>query len=512
MLKHFLSIKRSPSRLACLAGVLLVGCQPPVSQFYLAYVALVPLFFALAAGKNRLNFLTGFTAGIVSYTGLIYWVVTAMNTFGGLSMPFAVLTLCLFVLYLSLFTACFTWLISFLEGRLHIPLFLSAPPAWVLLEYLRGVLLSGFPWSFLAHSQYNVLPLIQAASVTGTYFLSFLIVGVNCLIYDSLTKRRFPLVYGSFIVCLLAACLVFGFHRLGEPVKGTLSASIIQGNISQDVKFDDAYKAAIIRTYSTLTLDRSRGSDLVIWPETAMPFVFLRDGASRALRTLPEALSNDLLLGTISQDGRGRYYNSAYVIGRKGEVLAEYRKNHLVPFGEYTPLVDYFPFLEGISAAAGDFFPGPSHDPMTTDAGKIGMLICYEGVFPSITNDTVRRGAEVLVNITNDAWFGKSSAPYQHFACYVFRAIETDRYVLRAANTGISAVIDPRGRTCAKTGLFKEDVLSGPFSLRKGETFYVRYGDWFVGLCGLFLAGACLVQMRPGALRASCSRRGMSGS
>ena len=140
------------------------------------------------------------------------------------------------------------------------------------------------------------------------------------------------------------------------------------------------------------------------------------------------------------------------------------------------------------------------------------MLICYEGVFPSITNDTVRRGAEVLVNITNDAWFGKSSAPYQHFACYVFRAIETDRYVLRAANTGISAVIDPRGRTCAKTGLFKEDVLSGPFSLRKGETFYVRYGDWFVGLCGLFLAGACLVQMRPGALRASCSRRGMSGS
>jgi apolipoprotein N-acyltransferase len=125
---------------------------------------------------------------------------------------------------------------------------------------------------------------------------------------------------------------------------------------------------------------------------------------------------------------------------------------------------------------------------MITDVGKIGMLICYEGVFPSITNDTVRRGAEVLVNITNDAWFGRSSAPYQHFTSYVFRAIETDRYVLRAANTGISAVIDPRGRTRAKTGLFKEDVLSGTFSLRTGETPYVRWGDWFVLLCFLFLA------------------------
>ena len=255
MLKHFLNIKRSPYSLAFLVGVLLVVCQPPVSQFYLAYVALVPLFFALETGKDRLNFLTGFIAGIVSYTGLIYWVVVAMNTFGGISMPFSVLTLCLFVLYLSLFTGCFTWLISFLDDRLHIPLSLSAPPAWVLLEYLRGVLLSGFPWSFLAHSQYNFLPLIQVASVTGTYFLSFLIVGVNCLIYHTLAKKRFPLVYGSFIVCLFAACLVFGFHRLREPVEGAMKASIVQGNIPQDIKFDEAYKAAIIRTYSTLTLE-----------------------------------------------------------------------------------------------------------------------------------------------------------------------------------------------------------------------------------------------------------------
>jgi apolipoprotein N-acyltransferase len=487
MLKHFLNTKRSPYSPAFFSGLLLVVCQPPLSQFYLAYVALVPLLFSLEAGKYRLNFLKGFAAGIVAYIGLVYWVVVAMNTFGGISLPFSLMTLCLLALYLSLFTGCFAWLISFLDERLHIPFFFSAPPAWALLEYLRGALLTGFPWSFLSQSQYNFLPLIQVVSLTGAYFLSFLIVGVNCLIYHVLAKKRFPLVYGAFLICVIAACLAFGFHRLKEPLEAGMTASIVQGDISQDVKFSDAYKASIIRTYSTLTLSKGRASDLVVWPETAMPFIFLEDGASRAICSIPSALSNHLLLGAISRDSLGRLYNTAYVIGKRGNIVADYSKNHLVPFGEYTPLADYFPFLSQISVASGDFFPGPSHDPMRTDIGNIGVLICYEGIFPSITNDTVRRGAEVLVNITNDAWFGKSSAPYQHFANYIFRAVETDRYVLRAANTGISAVIDPRGRVCAKTGIFRQDVLNCAFGLKEGETPYVRYGDWFVLLCGLLL-------------------------
>jgi apolipoprotein N-acyltransferase len=478
--------------LPLLSGVLLVLCQPPVSLFFLAYVALVPLLFALRKGNQGHNFLAGLAAGVVSYGGLVYWVTVAMNSFGGISMPLSLLTLLLLVLYLALFTGCFTWLVSLLDDCQRIPPSLSAPLVWVLLEYLRGLLLSGFPWSLLAHSQYNFLPIVQVVSVTGTYFLSFLIVAANCLVYAVLSKKRIPPVYGPAVLCLFAACLVFGVHRLREPITATMGTSIVQGNIRQDIKFDEAYKEHILRTYSDLTLAHSRPSDLVIWPETAMPFVFLQDGASVAVRALPAALSNYLLLGTISRDGRGRYYNTAYVIGKGGEISGSYSKNHLVPFGEYTPLAAYFPFLQDISVATGDFFPGPSHDPVATGIGKIGVLICYEGIFPSITSDTVRRGAEVLVNITNDAWFGRTSAPYQHFACYIFRAVETDRYLLRAANTGISAIIDPRGREAGRTALFKEEVLRGTFAPRQGQTIYVRYGDYFVFLAFLLLCGLVL--------------------
>jgi apolipoprotein N-acyltransferase len=472
-----------------LSGVLLIACQPPVGLFFLAYAALVPLFAALKKGEHRHNFTVGFIAGVVSYAGLVYWVVSAMHGFGGMSIPLSLFALLLLVLYLALYTGFLTWLVSRLDDRLGIPFYLSAPPLWALLEYLRGLLLTGFPWSFLGHSQYNFLPLVQVVSVTGTYFLSFLIVAVNCLIYYVLSVRRFPALYAAGVAALFAASLAFGVVRLQEPIRADRSAAIVQGNIRQDIKFDEAYRAHILRTYVTLTLKRCAGSELTIWPETAMPFALLADKSVEIVRGLPAALSNYLLVGAISRDAGNRYYNSAHVFGRQGELTGSYSKNHLVPFGEYTPLRAYFPWLATMSVDIGDFFSGPNHNPIVTDAGKIGVLICYEGVFPAITNDTVRRGADVLVNITNDAWFGRTSAPYQHFAFYIFRAVETDRFMLRSANTGISAVIDPRGRTTARTAIFTADVLTGTYALRTTRTFYVAHGDYFLVLCLLFLCG-----------------------
>jgi apolipoprotein N-acyltransferase len=467
---------------------MLIVCQPPLPLFFVAYVALVPLLFSLEANEGRRNFLVGFVAGIVCYTGLVYWVVVAMNTYGGISIPLSILTLFLLVLYMAVYVGSFTWSISFLRDRLGVPFYLTAPPIWIILEYIRGFLLSGFPWSLLAHSQFNFLSLLQVISITGTYFLSFLIVAANCLIAEAIARKRFPFVYGTTIIVIFVVSLAFGVVRLREPMQGNIRTSIVQGNIRQDLKFDEAYKNSIIQTYADLTLKRSKNADLVIWPETAMPFVFLADHASAEVRNIPVKMANHLLVGTISRDGQRKYYNTAYIIGRQGEIAGKYSKKHLVPFGEYTPLASYFPFLENISVAAGDFFPGPSHDPIATTVGRVGVLICYEGIFSYITNETVRAGAEVLVNITNDAWFGPTSAPYQHFAFYIFRAIETDRYLLRAANTGISAVIDPRGRTVARSGIFKEDVINGEFSLRQGETIYVRYGDYFVVVALLLLA------------------------
>jgi apolipoprotein N-acyltransferase len=429
----------------------------------------------------------GLTMGVVGYLGLVYWVVVAMNGFGNVGVPLSLLALILLALYMAVYIGFFAFLVTFLRDRFRVPVGFSAPPLWVVLEYVRGFLLSGFPWSLLAHSQYNFLSLVQVASLTGTYFISFLIVAINCTVYEIIRQRRFPFWYGSAVAAIFAASLLFGIIRLHQPVEARVPVAIVQGNIRQDVKFDEAYKNSTVETYRRLSLEYGKSASLIVWPETAMPFVLLLDPSLAAVRTVPATLSNDLLLGAISMDHQRKFYNSAYVIGKDGQIGGTYSKVHLVPFGEYTPLTTYFPFLERVSVAAGDFFSGPNHKPLASGVGKLGMLICYEGVFPSITNETVREGAEVLVNITNDAWFGPTSAPYQHLAFYIFRAAETDRYVLRAANTGISAVIDPRGRIVARTDIFTERVLKGYFSPRNDLTPYVRYGDYVVLLSIVFL-------------------------
>ena len=481
------SIKNSWLSLPLVSAVCLVVSQPPISLFPFAYVALVPLLFSIEQGKHRQNFLTGFATGTIAYTGLLYWVVIAMNRYGGISIPLAALILALLVLYLALYVGLATWLGALLEGSVRVPLYLGLPLLWVLCEYWRGWFLSGFPWSYLAHSQHNFLPMIQIASVIGTHFVSFLIVAINMIISSFLRKKPVPLLYTLSIALLLAASLVFGYAHLKDKTVGTLKTAIIQGNIRQDVKWDESFKLSTIEVYSQLTLKEGRGVDLVIWPETAMPFVFEGDPVRNLVTVLPEMLSTRLLFGTLYRDAQGRFYNSAYVYGKKGEFIGKYDKVHLVPFGEFTPLRDHFPFLEKISVATGDFFSGRGHKPISTEVGKIGLLICYEGTFPGITVDNARRGAQVFVNITNDAWFGRSSAPYQHLAFYTFRAIETDRFVLRAANTGVSAIIDPRGRVTSRTGIFTRAVLKGTFGTRDGQTLYVRYGDYFVALCFVVL-------------------------
>ena len=502
-----------PSSLALsfLSGILLILIQPPISLYYLAYFSLMPLFHSLKKEGLRHTFISGFIAGIVSYLGLVYWTVIAMNRYGGIDIYLSSLILLLLVLYLSIYTGCFTISVSYLEKRLSIPIFISAPLLWVLLEYLRGIVLTGFPWSFLAHSQYKFLPLIQITSITGTYFISFLIVAFNCIIHHVLmvystnrgqsrpggtrTLEPYFIIYTTLICIFFIGSLIYGYKQLIKKDEGTLTVAIIQGNIKQDVKWDEAFKIKTIGTYYNKTLEAGKNVDLIIWPETAMPFIFEQEiYVNKFIKELPSLLNTPLLFGTVSKDSHGKHYNSAYILGKKGEIIGTYSKVHLVPFGEYTPLIAYFPFFEKLTTAGGDFSPGREHKPIATEAGNIGVLICYEGIFPYITNETVKRGAQVLVNITNDAWYDRSSAPYQHLAFYVFRAIETDRYLLRAANTGISAIIDPKGRIKAETDIFREDVLKGTFTIRDTQTPYVRYGDWFILLAFLYTFIICAVR------------------
>jgi len=513
--QHSLYSLQRTALLSLTSGILLILIQPPLSLFFLAYIALVPLLSALK-GKNLCNaFLAGMITGIISYTGLLYWVVIAMNRYGGIDIGLSVVILILLVLYLSLYTACFTLSITYLHQRLSIPFFLSAPCVWVLLEYVRGIALTGFPWSLLAYSQHTALPFIQVVSLTGPYFISYMVVAFNTIffflidvyVYKTYSLRRFPAyLYTIVIFMVLTASLLFGLYRLHQKDDTPFMSTIIQGNIAQDMKWDEASKIKTIQTYYTKTRDAGQNVDLIVWPETAMPFVFDHEPyVKQHITALPALLNTRLLFGTLSRSSKKGFYNATYVYEKDGSLAGIYRKVHLVPFGEYTPLVDYFPFLEKLTAAGGDFIPGEEgHLPVRTGMGSLGILICYEGIFPSITNETVRNGAQVLVNITNDAWFGKTSAPFQHLAFYIFRAIETDRFVIRAANTGISAIIDTRGRILTHTDIFTDAVVKGRFAMKDTRTPYVHHGDYCIVLMVIMLLFVVLIRV----WRASALRRG----
>jgi apolipoprotein N-acyltransferase len=498
-----LPIKNLPYRLPVLSGLLLILCQPPVSLFPLAFVALVPLLLDLDGRTLTRSFMSGFVAGVVAFTGLVYWVVVSMNTYGGLSPALSLLALTLLVFYLALYVGSFAWSVAYLRSQ-GLESYVTAPLVWVTLEYIRGCLLSGFPWSYLAHSQHNFLTFIQIASVTGSYFLSFVLVAVSGIVAFVIKKRTVPWPFVAFTALLFVLTIAFGVNRLRVCENGNLNVAIVQGNMPQDVKWDADFKAYTISAYRDLSIRHGSGAHLILWPETAMPFVFDQDPIKQSVLEVPVAVSSSLLFGTISRDSADRYYNSVIAIGSDGKVLGTYNKVHLVPFGEFTPLREYFPFLANISVQIGDFFSGKSHKPIRTDMGLIGILICYEGVFPTITNETVGQGANVLVNMTNDAWFGRSSAAYQHLGFYVFRAVETDRWVLRSANTGISAIVDPQGHVRARTGLFEKTVLTGQFAMKHSQTFYVRHGDYFVLLVVLALLSLVLYVL---VIRGSRMRR-----
>jgi len=483
-----------------LSGLLTILIHPPISLFPLAFISLVPLFLSLRKDRPYQNLLAGMLSGMVGYMGTVYWVVVAMSRYGGLDIVSSILIMIVLVLYMSFYVGVFCYSITYLESRLSIPIYLSAPIIWVVLEYIRGFLLTGFPWVLLAYSQHIFLPFIQVASITGIYFISFMIVAINCIFYSIWSKKRIPLYYIIITAVLFSGSIVYGFIRLNSDSPGIKrhNVTIIQGNISQDIKWDAYFKAKTVKKYYEMTLNNSRGSSLVVWPETAMPFAInTAKQIDELLKSLAVSTNTDILFGTVHMEDGDIFYNSAYVFDKQGKTAGIYNKVHLVPFGEYTPLKDYIPFLSKITAAGGSFSPGKSHRPIPTSSGDIGVLICYEGIFPNISLDTVRKGAQVLVNITNDAWYDRTSAPYQHLSFYVFRAIETERYIIRAANTGISAIIDHRGRIRAKTPIFEDAVVKGDFSLSNSMTFYARYGEWFmflVFICLVFLIGISLIK------------------
>jgi apolipoprotein N-acyltransferase len=494
-----------------ISGVLLVLSFPNIDLEFMAWFALVPLLYAIDGKSLWSSFKLGFFTGFVSFLGILYWIVVAIHTYGNVHVIPSVLILLLLVGYLSLFIGAFTWMYRFVQIRSGLQTILLAPLLWVSLEYLRSFFLTGFPWASLGHSQYINLSFIQMADITGVYGLSFVIVLVNATLYTALhrwPKKTFPLREVVITILLLLGFLIYGHLRIGAVDRQAiqnppLKIGLVQGNIDQSIKWDQSFQNETMRIYERLSFKVAGGKpDLIIWPETATPFFFQDAKEFQPLvLDIPKKTDAFLLFGTPSykiERGKVHHYNSALMLSPSGEVKGKYNKIHLVPYGEYVPLGEYLS-LGSLGEGIGDFTPGKEIFNFTLPQGKFGVVICFEIIFPNLCRKFVKGGANFLVTITNDAWFGRTSAPYQHLTIAAFRAVENRVFIARSANTGISAFIDPVGRITKQGGLFTEEAINGTIGLSKEKTFYTLYGDVFVWICSTFslaLLGYACIQGR----------------
>lgn len=478
--------------LILLSGFLLILSFPKVDQSYLVWVALIPILYAIEGTRPYRTFLRGWLCGFVFYIGLIYWIVVVTTTYGKLPYPLGILVMLLLAGYLSIYVGLSFSISRWIEEKTSFRLPITLPFIWVTMEYLRSFLFTGFPWESLGYSQYQSLSLIQLADITGVYGISFFIVCVNTtlyLLFRSLSDKNIPYKQIAFTILVATIAVIYGRWRLAEIVtltdaSATIKAGLVQGNVDQGIKWNKAFRKQTITTHQQLSIQALQDSTrLIIWPESSTPFYFQSElDYQNIIFEIIHDKDAYLLLGSPSYEGlNGKYrnFNSAFLLSPSNEVIGKYDKVHLVPYGEYVPLKKFFPFIDKMVEGIGAFYAGRNTSLLNLPEAPFGVLICYEIIFPDLTRRFVKKGAQFLVNITNDAWFGKTSAPYQHISMAAFRAIENRRFVARAANTGISAFIDARGEIKSPSRLFTESLITGKISLLSISTFYTRYGDIF---------------------------------
>lgn len=507
--------------LALLSGALLALSFPRFGHPAFAWIALVPLLIALSGyGRRRLPgepppptgrdeglraFTLGLATGLVYFVGTIYWTGTVLRTFGGLAMPLAVLAMLLLALYLALYPALTAVVLARLMNRAGRRALLLTPAVWVATEYARGYLFGGFPWVPLGNSQVTVLPVAQLASVLGVYGLSALVAFVSAsLAYAVLARGRDRIVALAVAAVVLAGVGGWGAQRIAEGAltrEGTpLRIGLIQGNIAQEDKWNPREARRIFTSYIAMTRDAvRRGAEFVIWPESSTPFMFEEDqiGAA-ALRDLAREVRVPILFGSDQVERRGgtiRLFNAAFLVTPEGQTGAVYRKIHLVPFGEYIPFKEWLYFVSPLVERLADFAPGTSMVMLPVGSHAVNTAICYEVVYPSLIRQAVLGGSQLLTTITNDAWYGHSSAPYQHFELASMRAIEQGRYLARAANTGISGIVDPYGRIVERSAIFEQVGLVGEARVLTGRTIYAAIGD-VVAYAAIVVTLAALILLR----------------
>jgi apolipoprotein N-acyltransferase len=495
--------------LAVLSGMLCAASFPKFGLPAFAWIALSPLIVSAALsarpGRSLLRhpFTLGLLTGMIYFGGTVYWLAGVMATYGDLSPWLSGLVAMLLASYLALYPAVFAVLVARAVRQFGVPGVWLAPCFWVATEWVRGSIGGGFPWVPLGASQANVIPIVQLASVTGVYGLSALVALVaTATAAVALSRRSVHWVGLAAVGALVAVVAGWGVLRVtsGRLVQTgeVLRVGLLQGNVEQDAKWNPAFRDPILRRYIDLSRQAiGAGAGVVIWPEASMPFFFdAETAAAEPVRRLAAESRTPFVIGADeSEPGRDgapeRIYNDAILVGPDGRSHASYRKMQLVPFGEYVPFKDLLFFIRHLVAQVSDFSPGTEPVVFDVDGRRLSVSICYESAYPWISRAFVARGSQLLATITNDAWFGRSSAAYQHFDLGAIRAVEEGRYVVRAANTGISGAVDPYGRVLAATRLFEPAAITVDVRLLDGRTLYSRVGDvvaWpALGVTGLVL-------------------------
>lgn len=480
----------------------------------IAFVALIPWYLAIREADWREGYVLTFITTLGYFIGTIHWVFVAMNTFGGLNVATSVFGLVALSLALAFFVSLTGAVVGIARTSLSVSPVLVAPFAWAGFEFLRTWVFSGFPWSNLAYTQWGVLPIAQIADLGGLHLINILIVAVNAVAGEWIYQRWYkpdgapgrdlrvsvPLIPATAVVGgAVVLAVAYGLVRMPmvekKPGTSTVTVGLTQGNIPQDEKWDRAFETRILQTYNDLSRQAiDAGADLVVWPEGALPRPLHKRTKSMGMSQLWDDYSATMVIGAAAyfhENGETLLHNSAFVVKPGRHILDRYDKSHLVPFGEYVP-IPLPGFAEKVVEGVGDYVPGEVRTVPLDENRRLGVLICYEDIFPEISRQMANEGAQLLVNITNDAWYGRSSAPYQHMGMIAMRAIETRLPVVRSANTGISGVISPSGRILDATPIFEKDVVVATVPLRPAASLYLVLGDTFGWLC---LLGSALLAL-----------------
>jgi apolipoprotein N-acyltransferase len=464
-------------------------------------------------------------SGAVYFAGTLYWITDVMVMYGDLPRWVALFVNVALIAYLALFPAIFALIVRRIAIAHGPAALIAAPIVWVATELGRAYIFTGFPWVLLGYSQATVLPIAQLASVFGVFGVSMLVASVSAALAMTVAGGRTPFSagrsskkgYGPFLplaasLAVVIAVAVWGSRRAAAAewthAGDAIRVGIVQGNIDQAEKWNPARAAAIFQDYLRMTRQAIReGAEFVIWPESSTPFRFEDDPLAAAqLRTLAQQARVPILFGS-DQFVRGTsgapaaFYNSAFLVGPDGKTGGVYRKMHLVPFGEYVPAKTLFFFAAPLVEAVSDFSAGDQAVLLPVGRHLVSTAICYEVVYPDLVRRFVTGGSEMLTTITNDAWYGRSSAPHQHFEQASMRAIEEGRYLVRSANTGISGIVDPYGRVVERTAIFEAAVVVHEARFLTTSTFYARHGDILAYASALATAALLVVASKRRTIR-----------